>query len=85
MVGIDCLIFGYRRISVSPDDLSLASSILIRASVPSRIGYEGELIVRERDFTKIQALFKGRIDYTYSETLGLYGRYKRLNQRLHTA
>ena len=82
MVRIDCLIFGYRRISVSPDDLSLASSILIRASVPSRIGYEGDLIVRERDFTKIHALFKGRIDYTYSETLGLYGRYKRLNHKI---
>ena len=61
MVRIDCLIFGYRRIRISPEDLSLASSILIRAAVSSRIDHDGTVIIRERDFGKIQGIFKGRI------------------------
>ena len=81
MVRIDCLIFGYRRIAISPDDLSLATSILIRSSLPSRISTDGCLIIRERDFLKLQALFKGRIEFEYSDTLGLYGKIKRLRHK----
>jgi sporulation protein YqfD len=81
MVRIDCLIFGYRRIAISPDDLSLATSILIRSSLPSRISTDGCLIIRERDFLKLQALFKGRIEFECSDTLGLYGKIKRLRHK----
>ena len=76
MVGIDSLIFGYRRITISPDDLSEVTSILLRNSIFSRINPDGTLTVRERDFEKMQTLFKGRIEFEYSETLGLYGKYK---------
>ena len=82
MVRIDCLIFGYRRIRISPEDLSLASSILIRAAVSSRIDHDGTVIIRERDFGKIQGLFKGRIRYSCSDIKGLYGLYIRMPHKI---
>ena len=81
MVRIDCLIFGYRKLRISPEDISLATSILIRSSVPSRIDADGCLIIRERDFPKIQTLFKGRIEFEYSDTLGLYGKINKLRHK----
>ena len=76
MVRIDCLIFGYRKIKISPETLSVATSVLLRASIPSRINADGTLTVRERDFLKIKDLFKGRIEFEHSEPLGLFGKYK---------
>ncbi len=76
MVRIDALIFGYRRIEVKPEALSLLTSIFIRASIPSTINNDGCIIVRERDFAKIKNLLSGRIEFTYSEPLGLCGRLK---------
>ena len=73
MVKIDCLIFGYRRLKVAPEDLSELTSIFIRSSVFSSISDDGTIIVRERDFNKIKDLLSGRIVYSYSEPLGLYG------------
>ena len=76
MVGIDCLVFGYRKIKISPEDLSKATSILLRSAITSRINSDGTLIVRERDIIKISDLFKGRVVYKYSKPLGLYGKLK---------
>nr|MBE6545502.1 hypothetical protein [Oscillospiraceae bacterium] len=76
MARIDYLIFGYRRLTVSPEDLSLVTSILLRAAIPSRINPDGTLSIRERDFSKVQDLFSGRIDFEYSKPLGLYGMWK---------
>ncbi len=78
MVKIDAYIFGYRKLGVNPDDLSSLISILIRASIPSVINSDGTVTVRERDFKRIQNLISGRIDFSYTETLGLYGCFKRL-------
>ena len=81
MVKIDLLIFGYRKLSVSPDDLSLVTSLLLRASIPSRINSDGSLSVRERDFSRIASLFQGRIEFEYSEPLGLLGKWKSLKNK----
>ena len=78
MVGIDCLVFGYRKIKISPDNLSDATSLLLRGSIYSKINSDGTLTVRERDFVQISNLFKGRIDFEYSNPLGVYGKFKLL-------
>ncbi len=75
MVRIDCLIFGYRRLSIDPAQLSTLTSIFIRASIFSSIADDGTIMVRERDFEKIKALLSGRIDFSCSEPLGLYGKW----------
>ena len=81
MVKIDCLLFGYRRLKVDADDLSKLTSIFIRASVFSSISDDQTVVVRERDFEKIKNLLKGRIKFTYSEPMGLYGRWLRLENK----
>lgn len=78
MVKIDALIFGYRSIRISPEDLSSVTSFLLRASIPSVINSDGSIIVRERDFIKTKDILQGRIEFTYSEPRGLYGSWKRL-------
>jgi len=75
MVGIDSIVFGYRKIKVSPEDLSEVTSVFLRNSIQSKINSDGTLTVRERDFKKIQDLFKGRIEFCYSKPCGLYGKY----------
>ena len=81
MVKIDALIFGYRRLKIDPVDLSVFTSILIRASIPSVINNDGTLTVRERDFEKTKELMSGRIDFTYSQPLGLLGAWKMLDNK----
>lgn len=81
MVRIDCLIFGYRRLKIAPEDLSELTSIFIRSSVFSSISDNGTVIVRERDFDKIKVLLSGRIDCSYSEPLGLYGGWLRTSHK----
>ena len=71
MVKIDALIFGYRRLKIDPVDLSVFTSLLIRASIPSVINNDGTLTVRERDFEKTKELMSGRIDFTYSHLSSL--------------
>ena len=75
------LIFGYRRLTISPEDLSLATSILLRAGISSKINSDGTISVREKSFSQIPMLFRGRIKFKYSEPLGLYGKWKRFDQK----
>jgi sporulation protein YqfD len=81
MVGIDCYIFGYRKIKIPPEKLSEATSVLLRGSIPSRINSDGTFMIRERDFNKMSALFNGRIEFLHSKPLGLYGKYKLLKHK----
>ena len=81
MVRIDCLIFGYRRLQIDPNDLSKLTSIFIRSGIFSSIENNGSIVVRERDISKIQALLKGRIEYSCSEPLGIYGKWLRLEHK----
>ena len=78
MVKIDCLIFGYRKLKIAPEDLSEVTSIFIRSSIFSSISDDGSIIVKERELSKIKALLSGRIDFACSEPMGLYGKWLRL-------
>ena len=81
MVRIDCLVFGYRKLKISGDDLSRVTSIFINNGISSTINNDGTIIVRERDFTKIQNLLQGRIEFIASEPKGLYGRWKKFKYK----
>lgn len=85
MVGIDSFIFGFRRIKIMPEDLSLVTSILIRNRLQSRIDSDGYIIVRERDFAKILELLSGRIEFTYSEPMGFPGMLCRIKHKVAIA
>lgn len=76
MVRIDFLIFGYRKFEISPEDLSLATSLLLRNSIPSLITGNNTISVRERDIDKAEKIFTGKISYSVSKPLGLYGEFK---------
>ena len=81
MVKINYIIFGYRKLTIDPQDLSTVTSIFIRSSIPSSINNDGTITVRERDFEKIKGILSGRIDFSHSEPLGLYGRWIRLEHK----
>ena len=81
MVKIDEMIFGYRSIKISPDDLSSVTSFLLQASIPAAINNDGSITVRERDFERTKGILQGRIDFTYSKPKGIYGIWKRVNHK----
>jgi sporulation protein YqfD len=66
---------------IEPSDLSELTSFFIRAAIYSHINSDGIIIVRERDVGKIQDLLKGRINFSLSEPMGLYGRWLRLEHK----
>ncbi len=79
MVRIDFLVFGYRKIAVSPSQLSVVTSALLRAGISAAINSKGEFCVRERDLQKTKGALDGKVEYELSELLGLYGAYKKIN------
>ena len=81
MVRIDCLVFGYRKLSINADDLSSVTSKFINNGISSTINNDGTIIVRERDFEKIQNILQGRIEYSTSKAMGLYGWWKRFKHK----
>lgn len=81
MVRIDCLIFGYRKIKIDASDLSKMTSFLLHNRISSTISNEGEIIIRERDFKKIQEIISGRIDFVVSEPLGLSAKWTEFNHK----
>jgi len=81
MVRLDALIFGYRKIGISPDDLSLVTSIFIRAGIISIFNSDGTLTVRERDIVRVRSFLVGKVEFSESETLGLFGIYKRIEHK----
>lgn len=82
MVRIDCLIFGYRKLHISPEDLSTITSIFLRNSIYSKINSDGTITVRERDILKIQTIISGRVEFDVSEPLGLYGGWLREKNKI---
>ena len=75
MVRIDCLIFGYRKLIIDADDLSKVTSIFINNGISSTISNSGEIIVRERDLSKIKNLLQGRVCFSCSEPQGICGKW----------
>ncbi|MBO7196306.1 MAG: sporulation protein YqfD [Clostridia bacterium] len=76
MVKIEFLVFGYRRLVTAPENLSLLSSLLVRSGISSVITADGAFLIRERDFETIRDLMSGRIEFSCSKPLGLYGMWK---------
>lgn len=81
MVRIDALVFGYRKIKISADDLSIVTSIFIREGIISIFNSDGTLTVRERDAAKARSFLSGKVEFSESETLGIYGIYKRIEHK----
>ena len=81
MVRIDCLIFGYRKLRIDPSDVSTATALLLRAGVPSHFNSDGTITIRERDYVKMRSIFKGRIEFSPTEPLGLYGNLKKIKYK----
>ena len=81
MVKIDEYLFGYRRLKVCEEDLPKVVNILLKLSISSEVSADGEFVLRERDFKRFAAYGAGRIRYTCSDTLGLFGFLKRLRRR----
>ncbi len=81
MARIDGLIFGYRRVKVAEKDVSNAASLLLRAKINARVSPNGDLLVRERDMGKIHTLFSGKIYFSQSEILGIWGMVKRIKHK----
>ena len=81
MVRINFLILGYRKITIPPERLSDFTSILLRAGIQSQISANGEIIVREKDISKIKDIMQGRIEFSCSEPCGIYGRWLRLEKK----
>ena len=77
MVRIDCLIFGYRKITLSPSELSVATSRLLQCGIYSKFNSDGTITVRERDFLAVEKAFSGKVEYGISGVLGLLGVYRR--------
>lgn len=80
MVRIDALLFGYRKIRVSEDMLSEATSRLIRGGIISSLDADGRIIVRERDLETVKKALLG-IELEVSEPLGILGAYRRLKHK----
>ncbi len=81
MVRIDCLIFGYRKIKINADDLSKITSTFINNGISSTIGNDGTIIVRERDYNKIRNIMQGRMEFSISEPMGIYGKWIKLRHK----
>lgn len=82
MVEIDCWILGYRKIKIPPDKISLVTSLLIRRGIYSRFDSDGNIIIKERDFDKIQGILQGRVEFEYTKVLGLYGSWVKLRHKV---
>lgn len=81
MVKLNYLVFGYRRLTVDPVAVERVTTLLIRAGVFSSVFANGSIIVKESDYLKIKGILSGRVDYSASETLGLYGKIKRMRHK----
>ena len=72
-VKIDCLLFGYRRITVEEGKTGYATSLLLRARISARGTDLGSFYVRERDFQRACSLLRGRVRFEASDELGIPG------------
>jgi hypothetical protein len=80
MVRIDAFLFGYRKIRVSEDMLSEATSRLIRRGIISSLDADGRIVIRERDLDTVKKALLD-IELEVSEPLGILGAYRRLKHK----
>ena len=72
----DYFIFGYRKVCVSQDKISEFSTILLHNQIDSQVCSNGDVLVKESSIRKIQKIFNGRDDISFSAPLGVYGWWK---------
>jgi len=81
MAKLDMILFGYRSVRVSPDDVTKLSNMLLKLGINADISTDGEVLIRESDILKFISFAKGRIRYTITETKGLFGFFKQRKKR----
>ena len=81
MVRVDAFIFGYRRVRIAEEELSLAASLLLRAGIISTLNSDGTLTVRERDVERVKRVFGKRISYEMGETQGVLGFFRKIKNK----
>lgn len=81
MVRLDYYLFGYRRITAESGLEARLASLFIREHISATA--EGEsFLIRESDFNRFRKAAGGRVRYSASETLGLFGRIKELRNHI---
>ena len=73
-IRIDCLIFGYRNVTVNESDIDKTLGLILKHGIPATFSPEGDFYIRERDISKLEVILKGKVDFEMSCPLGLYGR-----------
>lgn len=77
MERLSFIVFGYRKIKVTDGSLFSAASLLLSKDVISYVNSDGTFSVREGDFARVSELFRDRIEYEATNTLGLLGLWRR--------
>ncbi len=77
---IDFLIFGYRKIRVEEKYLKDFLNELLKVGISLK-AENGEFLVSERDFRRINKILSGKIEYSASEARGIFGILKRYKTR----
>ncbi len=71
MAILDCIIFGYRTVSVEPGDIPKLAGILMRLGISSDISPAGVFLIKNRDFKRFTAYANGRIRYGAGSMRGI--------------
>lgn len=72
-------------VTVDTSDLDRAVNLLLKNRISSTISNDGRLIVRERDFVSLHNALDGNINYEASETMGIYGKILKLENKIALA
>ncbi len=79
MVRVNFLIFGYRSLCVSPEDINSVVTKLLGRGICASVDSSGKIFISEKSYPEAKKLLDGKIEYSASETLGLLGYIKRIN------
>ena len=80
MIRLDYLFFGYFEIKISRADAPKAADIFLKDGISLRLRDGCGIILPARERERVIALLDGKIEYTVSETKGVYG-FVRKNRR----
>ena len=81
MEKISLYIFGYRRITVSCENLSALMSLLLKNGICAHFENNESLIIKESDFEKFKKCAGDKFSYEYSDCKGLYGCIKGIKNK----
>ena len=81
MVKASLFLFGYRRLLIDPSDMpSVCVALMHRGVALQQISKE-ELLIPERAVSHIEAVCDGKIEYSLSEPMGIFGIIKRIKYK----